>query len=184
MNVLTAMEKRKSVRAYKPGKVEQEKLDTLVEAANSAPIFGEIHITVVENSSLLNEINDAALKQMKNSGNDFLVKRASMEGYNPLYGAPVLILLSAPNGNDSNGSNMANVSCAAENILIAATELELGSCYVMAPLLALSDHDLFQRMNIPQGYVPLCGVLVGYADVANTAFTHERPKKENVTYLR
>lgn len=96
MNVLTAIEKRKSVRAYKPGKVEQEKLDTLVEAANSAPIFGEIHITVVENSSLLNEINDAALKQMKNSGNDFLVKRASMEGYNPLYGAPVLILLSAP----------------------------------------------------------------------------------------
>jgi len=182
MSISDVIAKRKSIRAYQAKPVEPEKLETIVAAGNSAPIFGEIHITVIESSSFLEEINQVTLEMMKNSGNDFLVKRASTPEYNPLYGAPVLILLSSPNGNDDNGFNMANVSCAAENMLLAATALELGSCFVMGPMMAFSNAELLQKTGIPQGNIPLCGILVGYSN--GNAFSYERKSKENVNYCR
>lgn len=182
MNLLKAIELRKSVRVYATKSVEEEKVEAIVKAGNLAPIFGQIHITVIENSNLLKEINDMTLNMMKNSGNDFLVKRASIEGYNPLYGAPVMIVLSAPNGNDSNGFNMANVSCSAENVLIEATDLELGSCFVMGAMMAFSNSNLLKKVGIPENYVPLCGVLIGYS--GGVGFANEREKKDNVNYCK
>ena|GEM_PF-6281883 len=38
-----------------------------------------------------------------------------------------MIVLSAKNGNDRKGFNMANIACVAENMLLSTTELELGS---------------------------------------------------------
>jgi FMN reductase [NAD(P)H] len=182
MNASKAIELRKSARDYENRTVEKEKIEAIVKAGNSAPIFGQIQITVIENQELLKEINEVTINMMKNSNNDFLVESASMEGYSPLYRAPILILLSSPEGNDSKGINMANVSCAAENILITATELELGSCFVMLPMMAFSNPDLLQKIGVPDKYIPLCGVLIGYA--GGEGFTMERVKKENINYCR
>ncbi|PJI06877.1 MULTISPECIES: nitroreductase family protein [Clostridium] len=182
MNLLKAIESRKSIRVYDTKAVEEEKIEAIVKAGNIAPIFGQIHITVIENPSLLKEVNDITLNMMKNSGNDFLIKRASTPGYNPLYGAPVMIVLSAPNRNDNNGFNMANVSCSAENMLIAATDFDLGSCFVMGPIMAFSSPDLLKKIDMPENYVPLCGVLLGYS--SDDSFAHEREEKNNVTYCR
>lgn len=182
MNALTAIEERRSVRSYQAKQVEQNKLDSVIKAGNCAPIFGDIKISVIENPSFLDEINNTTLNMMKNSGNDFMVQRASINGYNPLYGAPVLILISSPQGNDNNAINMANAACAAENMIIAATSLKLGTCFVLSAVMAFSNPDLLAKVCIPEGYVPICGVLIGYAD--DNAPAHERSKKENVNYIR
>lgn len=118
MNLLHAIEIRKSVRAYTQTPVEKEKNEAIIRAGSLAPVFGQFHITVIENPGLLQEIGQVTLEMIKNSGDEFLEKRAASKGYNPLYGAPVMILLSAPGGNDSKGFNMANISCAAENMII------------------------------------------------------------------
>jgi nitroreductase len=182
MNLLKAIESRRSIRTYTSNPVEAEKVEAIVKASNLAPIFGQIHITVIENQQLLKEITNVTLDMMKHSDNEFLSKTASMEGYNPLYGAPVMIVLSTLNGNDSYGFNMANVSCSAENILIQATELELGSCFVMSPTMAFSNPDLFKKSGIPEDYVPLCCVLLGYANVENIG--HKTENKNNVNYCK
>lgn len=139
-------------------------------------------MTVIENPELLQEINDITLDMMKHSGNEFLEKRAAEEGYKPLYGAPVMIVLSAPNGNDSNGFNMANVSCAAENMIIEATALELGTCFVMGPMISFANPQLAKRLSIPEGYIPLVGVLAGYPQEPLTGST--RNSSNNITYLK
>jgi len=51
---------------------------------------------VIQNTGLRQRINDRALDAMVHSGNEFAQQRASLPGYQPIYGAPVLILLSAP----------------------------------------------------------------------------------------
>lgn len=181
MQVLKAIELRKSVRTYAAKTVEKEKIEAIIKAGNLAPIFGRFHMTVIENPSLLQEINAVTLDMMKHSGNEFLEKRAATEGYQPLYGAPAMIVLSAPGGNDSNGFNMANVSCAAENMIIEATELGLGSCFVMGPMMAFTNPELAKKIEIPEGYVPLVGVLAGYPSEELTG--NQRQPSNNVTLL-
>lgn len=182
MSELNAIKRRRSVRAYASKAVENEKIEIIVKAGNLAPVFGKIYITVVENSDFLKEINDVTLDMMKHSGNEFLEKRAASEGYAPLYGAPAIIILSAPNGNDGNGFNMANVSCAAENMITQATEFGLGTCFVMGPMISFANPELAKKIKIPDGYVPLVGVLVGYPLENLTDNTRE--KLNNVTYLK
>lgn len=180
MNTLEAIGARKSTRKYFQKPVEAEKIEKLVTAANNAPKAGAFHISVVENGDVLQSINDLALQAMKNSGNDFLVSRASLDGYQPLYGAPVLFLFSTPKGSSY---SEANASCAATSLTIAATELELGSCYVIAPLLGVgADPELGKRIGIPDGYAPVCGVLIGYAD--GNAFATPKSKTNNVNYCK
>ena len=182
MNILDAIEMRRSIRAYSPGAVEKEKLEAVVKAGSLAPVFGHFHMTVIENADLLGEINLATLNMMKHSGDDFLEKRAAQPRYHPLYGAPVMIVLSAPGGNDGNGFNMANVSCAAENMIIQATALGLGTCFVMGPMISFADKELAKRAGIPDDQVPLVGVLLGYPREALQP--NPRKASSQVTYVR
>ena len=181
MNVWNAMTARTSVRAYTQEAVEPEKMEKIIQAGNLAPVFGQFHITVLEDPNLLQRIDQVTLDMMKQSGNEFLEKRAATEGYRPLYGAPVLIVLSAPGGNDSHGFNMANVSCAAENMILEAVELGLGTCFVMGPMMAFGDPELAQELCFPEGYIPLVDVLAGYP--LEQPAGNSRKRTDNITRL-
>lgn len=161
MDTLDAIKSRKSIRSYLPRQIEKQKSDALVEAGKRAPKAAPLNLTVIENREMLRYMNDLALKIMKSDGNEFLQKRAALPGYEPFYGAPCLILISS----DADPFGMATASCAAMNIITAATDLGLGSCYVISPTLALKgDAKLSERLGIAKGLTGLCGVLVGYAD--------------------
>lgn len=181
MDVLQAIQMRQSVRAYTSEAVGQEELEAILRAGNLAPVFGRFHITVIQDPELLNEIDRATLERMRTSGDAFLEKRAAQPGYVPLYGAPVLIVLSAPGGQDPNGFHMANVACAAENMITQATELGLGTCFVMGAMIAFGDPELAGRLGLPEGYVPLVGVLAGHPAVPLADNGRKAP--DNVTFL-
>jgi nitroreductase len=180
MDTLKVIELRRSIRSYQPKTVEADKIEQLLAAGSNAPQVGFFHISVIENTDVLKEINNRALYSYKNSGDKLLMGRAALEGFEPLYGAPVLFLFSAPNGNPY---NTANTSCAATNITIAATALELGSCYIVAPLLGIKgNRELSEKIGIPFGFSPICGVIVGYS--ASNAVITPKPTTINVNYCR
>jgi len=52
----------------------------------------------------------------------------------------------------------------------------------MGPMMAFYNPDLLQKMGVPEKYVPLCDVLIGYA--GGEEFSLKRVKKENVNYCR
>lgn len=161
MDTLEALKSRKSIRSYLQKSIEKQKSDRLVEAAKGAPKAAPLHLTVIENRDMLKYMNDLALQTMKRAGNEFLQSRAALPGYEPFYGAPYLILMSS----SADPFGMATASCAAMNVIMAATDLGLGSCYVVSPTLALkSDAKLSARLGIPNGLTGLCGVLAGYAN--------------------
>jgi nitroreductase len=90
----------------------------------------------------------------------FAKERADLEGYHALYGAPALFLISGP---ESPYSGI-NAACAATNITLAASALDLASCYIGSAVLAFKDNpQLAKKAGIPEGFVPFCGVLAGYA---------------------
>jgi F420 biosynthesis protein FbiB-like protein len=59
-------------------------------------------------------------------------------------------------------SSVMSVSMAVQNMLLAATELGLGTCVMTGPLIAA---DAFARiLSVPEGWELLCLVSVGYPD--------------------
>jgi len=183
MNISEGIRKRKSVRAYLDKPVRAEDLAKIVEAGQWAPNAGPFQISVVRNAQLRQRINDRTLDAMVHSGNAFLQQRASLPGYQPIYGAPVLILLSAPANAPYNAINTA---LAAENMLLEATGLGLGSCHLITPTLALNGEnkrDLAREAGLPDGYAVQCAVIVGYAAAENNFTAAERTKKGSVNYV-
>ena len=183
MNVSEAIFTRESIRAYLDKPILAEDLEKIIEAGQWAPNAGEFQISVIRKGELRKRINDATHDKMVHSGIEFLQKRVSLPGYQPLYGAPILILLSAPT---ESPYSAANTSLAAENMLLQATELGLGSCYIVSPTLALNDSgniSLAQEAGIPEGYKLQCAVIVGYAAAENKFSVGERAKRGTVQYV-
>lgn len=179
MDTIEAITNRKSVRSYKKEQISDKDLETILEAGKTGPGSGAYHMSVIQNPELIQKINDATKKAML-GGNDFMRQRASLPGYEPIYGAPTLIMLSA---GDPNG--VANTSCSAENMLIAATALGLGSCYLMSPRGAFAGDgaaELMKECGIPEGNAFICAVIVGYKD--SDAFVSSAPKTRTVSYVK
>lgn len=179
MDALEAIAKRKSVRSYKKEQISDKELEAILEAGKSGPGGGAYHISIIQKPELLKKINDVTKKAML-GGNDFSKSRASLPGYEPLYGAPTMLILSA---GDPNG--IANTSCSAENMLIAATALGLGSCYLMSPRGAFAGEEgaaLAKECGFPDGYQMNCAVIVGYQD--GEAFASSAQKIRTVHYVK
>jgi len=183
MDISEAIEKRKSIRAYLDKPISAVDLEKIIEAGRWAPNAGPFHISVVRNADLMQRINDRTRNAMLNSGIEFLQQRASLPGYQPLYGAPVLILISAP---ENSPYSAVNAALTAENMLLEATGLSLGSCFLVSPTLAIngeSGRDLAQEAGIPDGYELKCAVIAGYAAAENRFTARERTVKGSVSYI-
>jgi FMN reductase [NAD(P)H] len=183
MDISEAILVRKSVRAYLDKPVPADHLEKIIEAGQWAPNAGPFQLSVIRDAALRQKINDRAYDAMVHSGNAFLQQRAALPGYQPLYGAPVLILLSGPT--DVSFSSI-NAALAAENMLLEATGLGLGSCYLVSPTLALNgkdNRDLAQEAGIPDSYALQCAVIVGYPAAENKFTVGERTRRGSVNYI-
>ena len=155
MDFQDVMRTRKSVRAYTDRQVDKEDLDYIIEAAQRAPIAGGdrtmSHITVVTDKGLLDEIRGTCMHHKKDG-----------TPVDPLYGAQVLIVLSATGPSDDL-IEYCNVACAIENMLLAATDRGLGSTYIWGCLRKLRQHpELVGKLGLPEGYSMLSSLVVGY----------------------
>lgn len=111
---------RRSVRGFKNQQIPDEDLALILHAAVYAPSGRNQQLwnfTVVQNPKLLKTLADN-IKVELNMPRDF--------EYN-FYGAPTLIIVSC-----DKTCKTGNLDCAAalENILIAATSLNIGSCWI------------------------------------------------------
>ena len=136
--VLELIKSRRSTRKYKDTPVEPDKLDRILEAGRYAPSGGNsqtTHFLVISNRKILRELAALVMQEfakMEVTENMYASIAASIRAskggkYIFHYDAPVLIL--AANRRDY-GNNMADSSCALENMMIMANALDLGSCWI------------------------------------------------------
>jgi FMN reductase [NAD(P)H] len=183
MTVEEAIAQRKSIRAYLDKEVAADDVAKIVEAGRWGPNAGPFNMTVIRNADLIKRLDEVTSQAMLASGNDFLISRASLPGYRPLYGAPALIALSGP---ADFFLNPFNVATAAENMLLQATELGLGSCFLLTPSYALNAEQnsaLAREAGIPEGYAVQCAVAVGYTADETKFRLAEREPKGTVNYV-
>lgn len=159
MNTLEAICARKSVRTYTGEAITAEQLHTILKAANAAPVgmgqYEGVHLTVIESAELLSEIDAAG---------------AAMFGkpdMHPLYGAPMLILISVkmPPVREMENVAYSNAAILTQNMALAATELGIGVCHIWGATMAiLHQPDLLRKLHLPDGFTPCCAVTLGKTD--------------------
>lgn len=167
MQTLEAIAKRKSTRNYKPERISEAALETILKAGFAAPVamaqYDSLHITVVEKQELLDKINTAAEEL-----------RFKMTGFhrNADFGAKTLILISSTPAH-TKGLEYTNVGIVVENMVLAATDMGIDSVILgAAPIAVAQDAELVCALGIPEGYTPLLGAFFGYG-------AEETPVKEH-----
>ncbi len=181
---LQVIKRRRSIRKYKPEQIADSDLQAILDAAIWAPSAmnqQKWHFTVIQNKELLREITEVAREVMK-SGPEFMAKRASDPNFNPFFHAPTVIVITG----DAN-ARFIQLDCAlaAQNILLAAESLNIGSCIMTSPEIFFSTEKgqaLLKRLGVPEGYKHICTVTLGYMDGERP---EPKPRRENViTYLK
>ena len=155
MELMKVISMRKSTRSYKSEQISDESLNTIINAGCAAPVgFGAydmVHLTVVQNSDLLDRIT----KTYANiNGNPKA---------NPLYGAPTLVVISGKPHEKFPYAELANASCIIENMTLAATDFGIGSVYLWGVTHAINgDKELLKELNLPEGFIPAASIALGY----------------------
>lgn len=160
-DVFEVINSRRSVRSYKKEQLKDEEIEKILNAGIMAPTArGEQpwHFTIVQDKELLNEINEVSLKNMANSGDEFLEAIAN-SGRNLLHNAPTVLFVS---GREDGDYIWSDCSAAIENILLAAEGLDIGSCWLGLVRAYFQEPDCKTKLELPEGYIPMYGVTLGY----------------------
>lgn len=156
MNTLDCMKYRKSHRAFLPDQIKKEELETVLAAGSIAPVslgdYANYQISVIQSKELLNSIIDSTAQAYQNSE------------MNTIYNTPTLVIISGKIAPDENrGIYHASASCIAQNMLLAATELELASVYLWSFKKGIRENkEIMHTLSLPENFELLCGVALGY----------------------
>lgn len=175
MNTLEAIKTRRSTRKFQQKMVEREKLESIVEAGRFGPTGGNCqtnHFFAISDAAVIAKLKDlvqsafAAMelredlyKSLKNS-----ITLSRKGNYSFCYNAPVLIVVAC---RKDYGNNMADVACAVENMMLAANELDLGSCYINQLKWLNEDPtllDYLRSLGLKDDERVYASVAIGYAD--------------------
>ena len=172
MDLWTAMNTRRSVRAFQPTEVSPDTVTRLLEAAIRAPSAGNRqpwHFIVVRRKEVRQHLAEAAY------GQDSVAQ------------APVVIAVCAEPERSATryGTRGKELYClqdtaaATEHILLAATALGLGSCWVGA----FDEKAAAQALGLPARLRPVAMVPIGQAMEQRVAASDRRPLSEVVSFL-
>ncbi|WP_288841061.1 nitroreductase [uncultured Mitsuokella sp.] len=175
MDVFSCIVTRHSTRKFKEEAVPQEVLDKAIEAGRQAPSGkhkNQSRFIVIRKKEVLQELialvqqEFAKMEVTPENDDNFggAIRAAKKGGYVFMYNAPVLIVVA--NKRDY-GNKYADVSCAMQNMMLAANALDLGSCWINQ-LRWLQDNPVLraylQKLGMAEDEEVCASLSIGYPD--------------------
>lgn len=171
MDVLEAINKRRTIRVYKTTPVDPKTLDTILDAGRLAPSWGNSQTwrwVVVQDKNLKMQLAETALR----SGN---------RGTDAVKTAPVVIAACAeldkagyrdgqPTTDKGGYWYMFDAALALENMVLAAESFGLGTLFIGG----MNAGKVESLLQVPPGYACVILMVLGYPDEQPAA----RPRKE------
>lgn len=170
METMQAIASRQSCRAFTKEQITESELNTILKAANAAPVsfgyYDELKLTVIQNPELLAKINDAGSKLFRNPN------------IKVIYNAPTLIVVSFKTpgripdflkvldsfDNKQDPYPYCNVGCIIENMAIVSTDLGLGNVYLNGVISVLAANpELCIELKIPTDFMAGSAIAIGRA---------------------
>ena len=180
MDIDSAIFGRRSVREYTKEAVEERTIRDLIGAAVHAPNAVNQQpwtFTVVRNQSVLARISDEAKQHMlatmsPSLRSDYILSRLSDPSFHVFYHAPALIVISAV----AQGPWIVeDCALAAENLMLAAYGVGLGTCWIGFAQSYLNTPDGKRTLDLPSAWVTVAPIIVGHPKAAVTAVPRKEP---------
>ncbi len=154
MEFTNVLRLRCSCRAYQNTQITEEQLTALLEAAALSPVgmgrYDRIQLRVVQDPEILDAINA-----------DFAASIGSVDAC-PTYNAPTVIFV-LTRREDPELLSGANAACIVQDMSLAATDLGLGSVYLLAVCSELKDSaHACALLHVPAEYRLTSALAVGY----------------------
>ena len=171
---------RRSVRAYKEQVVPRELLEQVVECGINAPNAmnaQQWEVRVVESKEWIDKATEAYKQSVKGTPAEKMVAEPSFK--NMFRNAPAVIFI----GHKSGKYTPVDCGLMAENMMLAAQSLGLGTVCMASPVMFLTQPagaEFLSSLSFSDGYEPLICIGIGYADEAPAA----KPRnKEVIKYI-
>lgn len=181
---LELIRNRRAIRRYKAEQIKDEELNAILEAGLFAPSAGgmqRVKAAALQNREIsepLGRMNAVAMK-LKKAGHvsdeqPSIIDDPSIKS--GFYGAPTVIVIF---NQEQNTYSIADSFCVAENMLVAASSLGIGSAIIGRAEQTFDNEygrQLMREWNIPEDYTARCFVIPGYID---GPYPSMKPRKED-----
>ena len=171
---------RRSVRAYKEQAVPRELMEQVVECGINAPNAmnaQQWEVRVVESKAWIDKATEAYKQSVKGTPAEKMVTEPSFK--NMFRNAPAVIFI----GHKPSKYTAVDCGLMAENMMLAAQSLGLGTVCMASPVMFLTQPagaEFLSSLSFSEGYEPLICIGIGYADEAPAA----KPRnKEVIKYI-
>jgi nitroreductase len=167
LSAMDAINTRCSVRHYAPNKLDRDTVHALLDAAVRAPTA--IHaepwaFVVIQDTQLLRHVSDVAkaifaeegLRELDRGGH--ALDMFQQPEFNIFYDASTLIVIC---GESTRPFVAADCWLAAENLMLAACAIGLGTCVIGSAVGGLNTPDLKARLGIPKEMTAIAPIIVG-----------------------
>lgn len=211
MSDLEFIYKRKSIRQFKEEEVPKEDILKLLDAASHAPSpkhQQNWHFVVLQNREMINKMADLVAKRHEEIGNQAKVEKeykqfmSVMSYYTCFKDAPVVIMVYGTPyrmieekilkdnaiGEEiiaeikSTQSGAQAIGAAVENLLLAATDMGYGTCYLTGPSHAKKEIEALIGFN-KEGYTLMSMVALGVPAENTPTQPPRKPLEEIVTFI-
>lgn len=187
MNVTEAFFARRSVRAYAPRVVDEATIHSLLRAAVQAPSAENAQpwaFAIVQDTAQLKRYSDQAKKMLlDDAASEAKVHRYEEllrnESFNIFYDAGTLIVICAT---ERGPYSDANCWLAAQNLMLAACDVGLGSCCVGFAIPVLNTRAAKDDLHLPMSGAAVAPIIVGFASVLPPPVVRREP--EVLTWTR
>lgn len=162
---IKTIKERRAIRAYKDKPIEKEKIRQIVECGLAAPSARNLQpwkFIVVTNKQLIKEMGKRIQnKLIDNPRYSFIKQRAKTKEDAIFYSAPLVIFIL---GNKKNHWSTTDCSLAAQNMMLAAHSLGIGSCPIGMAQFIKDEKDLTKKLGFEDDYELVLSIVFGYAD--------------------
>lgn len=165
MTIFEAILARRCVRSYTTQAVSLDIIRTLLEAAVHAPTI--LHdepwaFAIIRDKQQLKDISDCTKpllirEQLQEAG--VVTDSYLQPDFNIFHDVGTLILICSK---QTGPFVVANCWLAAENLMLAACAMKLGSCVIGTALTALNTPDIKIKLNIPEEFSVIVPIILGY----------------------
>jgi nitroreductase len=181
-NVFETILARRSVRSYRPDELDRNTIQTLLEAAVRAPTAMHEEpwaFVVIQDHALLQRLSDQAkpifveeVRHRNSHGVSHSFDHFTRPDFNIFHGADTLIIICAK---PSSQFVAADCWLAAENLMLAASAIGLGTCVIGSAVAALNIHKVKAELGIPDEYSAIAPVVVGVPSGETSATSRKEP---------
>lgn len=190
MELKEVIESRRSIRRFRPDPIPDAYIEQILEAARLAPSGGNVQpwrFVLIQSPEARERLKELTLAFVANAPltivccTDLEANRAYRERYKELLQARAFegVAMKMPETSESGSTTMnpdqlkgylnLNTALAVEHMILRATDLGLGSCWVMM----FDRRKLRDWLQLEPNLVPVCLLPLGFAD----QHPNPRPRK-------